>query len=1044
MQLLSVFLTIVFTGSVLCSIEAQWRAPRLSFLGPEDGLSAHVFDMAQDSTGYIYFGTNVGLYRYDGHRFDFFGHDPNHENSIGAGDVYRIHAAKDGLIWLTLRFGGLNSFNPRTGEFTRYPLPEVPFRSVPGAHGIFEDPDHTLWVGATHFRLMAFDRKSGTYTTYSPDWIDPVEYGGRLKILSIEPDKQKQNLLWLSVLDFKPDGFKYADGIVSFDKITKQFKPYPCSGETMYADDEGILWGIYWGNFISKFDPATLQCDLLNYESALSDTRMLSMSNDIEPFDHQLLVASSKALLSFDKKQETFEIIKSVESLDESLTCLLTDRDHNLWIGTNQGTYNLDQDDQHIRFFELAKFGTVARLFPGRLAYNAPEDAIYLAHTSDKLSKRIYRIPLGENQKEDASFIATEFLIHGIATDHHHRLWIGGDKDIHLWDPSNGKINRTSLIAANAEPLPWLFNMKSNSEGWIGAVGYKEFLWFHADSQKLQRKKLHQLPGSAYAKSVNTDFDGFSFGRNNRAYLFSNEIFLLDLLSGEVKALSFDQRINPSFQHVQYAGEDEAGNIWISTFELIGRFQLIDDSLEVQDVFTINDGLISPTAAELHFDENGRVWAFTSSGMNCIDPVTREVRYFGKKEGLPNPYVDPRQVLSTSQGRIATVCANGLIVFDANALWQSVAPADESIVINQIRIGGEQVATRQSVNNISHLNLKPDQTLVDIEFQALAYPTDYRMEYSYRISGINDDWISIGQNKLITLPSLSPGQYTFEVKAGRPESRAPVKMLTITVETPIYKRAWFVILVVLILSGGIFGLLRWRIHRIRQQEIVRTDINKKMAELELKALRSQMNPHFMFNSLNSIKNYILQAEPKLAAEYLSSFAHLIRMILQNSREKSISLQDELETLMLYIELEQLRFDEEFDFNCIVDGALQLDKIKIPPMLLQPYVENSIWHGLMHKKERGHLFLQFAKDGNMVTCTIEDDGVGRKTSQEMKSLSAVRYKSMGMGITQDRIEIMNKMDALGISTEILDKYDAEGNPSGTRVIVRIPYMNGSMV
>ena len=161
------------------------------------------------------------------------------------------------------------------------------------------------------------------------------------------------------------------------------------------------------------------------------------------------------------------------------------------------------------------------------------------------------------------------------------------------------------------------------------------------------------------------------------------------------------------------------------------------------------------------------------------------------------------------------------------------------------------------------------------------------------------------------------------------------------------------------------------------------------------------------------------------------------MILQNSREKSISLQNELETLILYIELEKLRFDNAFSFECIVDEQVNLESIKIPPMLLQPYVENAIWHGLMHKRAQGHLLLQFARDSDQILCIIEDDGVGRVKAEDMKSLSATRYKSMGMGITKDRIEIMNKMDALGISAEIIDKYDADGASAGTRVVLRIP-------
>jgi LytS/YehU family sensor histidine kinase len=125
---------------------------------------------------------------------------------------------------------------------------------------------------------------------------------------------------------------------------------------------------------------------------------------------------------------------------------------------------------------------------------------------------------------------------------------------------------------------------------------------------------------------------------------------------------------------------------------------------------------------------------------------------------------------------------------------------------------------------------------------------------------------------------------------------------------------------------------------------------------------------------------------------------------------------------------------------VVEDGLRLEEIKIPPMILQPYVENAIWHGLLHKEEEGHLLLSFSKDKEMVCCIIDDDGIGRKKSAEMKSMSATKYKSMGMGITKDRIDILNKMNALGIESEIIDKLDASGKPAGTRVIVRIPGSN----
>jgi len=1014
---------------------AQWRGPILTQLGPSEGLPTFVNCIVSDSTGYRYIASNVGLYRYDGHEFLFYGHDPLNEKSIGPGEVYNLLAGKDGLIWMALRFGGLNSYNPRTGIFKRYPLPEMSFRSVPTAHALYEDPEGTLWVGGTHFRLMAFDRKSEKFTTYMPEWIDPEKDRGRLSILSITPDPHHPDTLWLCVLDYKSKGAKFQSfGLVAFRKSTKEFSDTPFAGYTRFVDSTGIMWGKQWGNFITRFDPASMQLDTFQHHFYHQGKDLMPLTRDLTSYQDNLLVASSLSVMEFDG--QSFSPIIN-QKLTGEIYSLYADPDDNLWIGMNQGAMVLNPDNQHIRFFSLEAFGIYNRLFPGRLAYDDEAEVIYLSHTQTPNTPGYYRIPMATDNASEATFHPTSFAVQGLAIDPQHRLWAAGDGALYEINPHTEEISRPAFFGSEQPRLPWIMAMKSNEAGWIGLYGSDEFIWFNAREQVIKRIKLDQLPGSAFAKSFDNRFDGFSFNQKHTAYLYSNEVHQVDLKTGDIKTLRYDPLVNPNVQQIQYAGEDQDGFIWMSTFVHIGKYELKEDSLILLESFGFDQGMISSTASELHVDAQGRVWAFSASGMDAIDPDSREVRFFGTKEGLPIPFMDPRQVINLPDGRIATVCHNGLIVFNAEDLWKSGASENEPIIFKRIRIEGKEIAGEVAVNYLKVIELKPGNKGFDIEFQALAYPTDYKMEYSYRIIGLLDEWISIGRNQLITLPSLAPGEYTFEIKAGSPMSLAPVKKLQIIVHTPIYQKTWFILLLLLTCIAAVYVFLQWRIRRVRQQEEERAGINKKMAELELKALRSQMNPHFMFNSLNSIKNYILHAEPKLAAEYLSNFAHLIRMILQNSREKSITLQEELDTLILYIELEQIRFENKFEFSCEVGEGVQMEQIMIPPMLLQPFVENAIWHGLMHKKEKGNLILAFSRAGDRILCIIDDDGVGRDKAAKMKSLTATRYKSMGMGITRDRIEIMNKMDTLGISMEVTDKVDQSGKSTGTRVIVNIP-------
>ncbi len=207
----------------------------------------------------------------------------------------------------------------------------------------------------------------------------------------------------------------------------------------------------------------------------------------------------------------------------------------------------------------------------------------------------------------------------------------------------------------------------------------------------------------------------------------------------------------------------------------------------------------------------------------------------------------------------------------------------------------------------------------------------------------------------------------------------------------------------------------------------------------MSALPAQMNPHFLFNSLNSIDSYIIRNESKKASEYLNNFARLIRLILQNSRTNYTSLKDELETLDLYLQMESLRFKDKFEFEISVAEGLDASSINIPPMLIQPYLENAIWHGLMHKDGGGgKVRVRVELAGDNLVCTVEDNGVGRARAAELNPRrSGKNRQSMGMKITEDRIEILNKLYGANTRVQVIDLYDDTGAGCGTRVVLTIP-------
>jgi hypothetical protein len=222
-----------------------------------------------------------------------------------------------------------------------------------------------------------------------------------------------------------------------------------------------------------------------------------------------------------------------------------------------------------------------------------------------------------------------------------------------------------------------------------------------------------------------------------------------------------------------------------------------------------------------------------------------------------------------------------------------------------------------------------------------------------------------------------------------------------------------------------------------ESERTRVELQQEATELEMQALRAQMNPHFIFNCLSSINHYILQNDSEMASGYLTKFSRLIRMVLNNSKNPLINLDDELEMLRLYLDLEKLRFDNSFNYSINFHAQFDTSSIFIPPLLLQPFAENAIWHGLMNKKGQGMLEISFELDDHVLNCYITDNGIGRKNAETLKRKLGEKQKSMGMQITADRLALFNNDDEQTIFS-VEDLVGADGQPAGTKVTLKIRF------
>jgi LytS/YehU family sensor histidine kinase len=238
---------------------------------------------------------------------------------------------------------------------------------------------------------------------------------------------------------------------------------------------------------------------------------------------------------------------------------------------------------------------------------------------------------------------------------------------------------------------------------------------------------------------------------------------------------------------------------------------------------------------------------------------------------------------------------------------------------------------------------------------------------------------------------------------------------------------WGLSLALLLFAGLIYMLIR----NIRQKQ-------RANMQIKLQSLRAQMNPHFIFNSLNSVNNFISKNDERSANKYLSDFSRLMRTVLSNSDQDFVSLETEVDTMRIYLELEHFRFGEKFDYQLEIADDIDPEIIRVPPMLIQPYIENAIWHGLRYKEDKGILNVRIFTENNLLYCTVKDNGIGRKKSAELKTNHQKTYQSTGIKNTKERIDLLNKMHGTRLSVSILD-LEENGNAAGTLVKISVPYI-----
>ncbi|MCB0764727.1 MAG: histidine kinase [Flavobacteriales bacterium] len=971
------------------------RAQQYAFtqVTPSDGLAqSQVRAMAQDGQGYLWFGTLGGASRFDGLRF------VNHALQDGIPDAQVSAMAVDaaGTLWM----GAGSAIVHRSGPgWVTEPLPPAcnGARIMSMVHG----PNGHLYVGTDG---------GGVF----------VREGSSIQALKGFPVDTASNVRTLLALR---------------------------DGRLLVGLRNGLL---LWDK--GRCTPITVGDEAVKAISALAEApdggwwvgTFLDGLFHIAPSGEQTLYDEESGLLR------------------NNVRCLLVDDRGRLWIGGKFGVNLLD--------------GGRMRVFT--VHQGMPSDNIYCA-----FQDREGNIWFGTDGAGALKYLGDRFvtytvkdglcsdLVMTVVTDANGSLWLG------TYDNGICRMDGMAMVTTR-DGLP-------NNTIWCGIKDRNDALWFGTNDGlvRLEHGLVTPLP-SAIAMS---DLRVLSLLEDDAGNIWCGTREGLAVVRSDGSVQHHPSGSDGPGRSVRSLVRDERGGLWFASDNGVGVF---DGNVFTR--YTVADGLCDSTVQCLLRDGSGRLWIGTGNGLSCrvngtfrtfrfatdfgsnfigllqgdsygriwagtnnglflfhpdsllADPAARE--HITLSAGLRNLEFNLNAGAMDAQGRLFFGSAGGLVFHDSERFKDRPSPPVPQVHITGVRSFLQNTDWSRSSDSLSAkglpigLVLEYRRNYLTFDYTGISLSDPERVRYRYRLEGSDLDWLPATDARFASYSNLPHGDYRFEVMAavGDGPWSAP-DSFTFRIDPPFWLRWWFFVATGLLMAGSVFGVLRYRsIIRQRHERTRQLMLRSRMLQLEQQALNANMNRHFVFNALNSIQYHINKQDRATASRYLTSFAKLIRKNLDASQNDTTTLAEELERLELYLLLEHMRFKEKFRYEIVVEPNVNSSDVKLPAMMLQPYVENSIWHGILPMDKQGLVTIRVAPAGpDRVLVRIDDDGIGIDRSLREKESSD--HISRGIEITKGRADVLRRLELTDIRIQGPEQWnDPEtGAVIGTRVAIELP-------
>ena len=502
--------------------------------------------------------------------------------------------------------------------------------------------------------------------------------------------------------------------------------------------------------------------------------------------------------------------------------------------------------------------------------------------------------------------------------------------------------------------------------------------------------------------------------------------------------------LSPDNQVVYNIEIDQFGVLWYGTESGLFRYK----DRKVTKVNLLND-IGSNNINFLNY-HNGKMYVGTNNGLFILSNLGAEkptYKRYGTSEGVIDLETNLNSSFFDSKNRFWFGTASGLVSYRLDN--SDLKDADPRVHLLSILLNYQKFDYKKYADSLNgdglplSLNLPSFKNNLIFELEGVSLVNQKGLGFQYKMEGLRDDWSTISESPTITFTSLPPGEYMLHVRVVDIDGRLSKEIqFPFIINEVYYKTWWFITLEILAFAGIIILFFRLRIKRIAEQnEKEKLDFKSRLLSLEQQSMNASMNRHFIFNSLNSIQ-YFINTQDKLSAnKYLTNFAQLIRKNLDSATAKDnvVSLEEELDRLRLYLSLESMRFKDKFEYQFNVSDNVDTESIMIPSMIMQPFIENSIIHGILPREEKkGLIKVEAHIEKGYLIILIEDNGIGIKESLKSKTHNIGDHRSQGMEITSKRIELIQKISNDDISLDgPFQIVDNDGLINGTRVLIKIP-------